>query len=366
MGFAVPAHKNQSGSESLCHPYQYRSGESSPAYLASGLLFTYLAKLLGTYATVGLAEDTWALNEGVIDEDAFLEQAYLIHQEREAMFFNALERTRKGVVACVFDASDRIQHMFYRYLDNRAEGKHSETIEQMYSRMDELVGKTLQYVDDDTVLFVLSDHGFGSFRRGVNLNTWLLENGYLALKNGATTAGPYFKGVDWSRTRAYTLGLGGLYLNLKGREAGGIVSPGEEAEALKDELIEKLSGLEDTERGEVAIKRVYASSRLYKGPYLAEAPDLIIGYNNGYRTSWDAAQGKITHESVIDDNTKAWSGDHSLDPLLVPGILFSNRSLDADNPGLEDMAPTALALFGVPEPAYMEGKAVFNLAGSTA
>ncbi len=326
---------------------------SHPAYYSA-----YLAKLLGTFATVGMAEDTWALNEGAIDEDAFLTQAYLTHQEREAMFFSALDRLRRGVTACVFDASDRIQHMFYRYLDNRAEGRHAAAIEQMYRRMDDLVGRALEYVDDDTVLFVLSDHGFGSFRRGVNLNTWLFRNGYLALKNGASTAGPYFKGVDWSRTRAYTLGLAGLYLNLKGREAEGIVEPGEQAESLKRELIGKLTGLRDDDCGETAILKVYATSRLYRGPYLEEAPDLIVGYNNGYRTSWDAAQGKIT-PNVIEDNPKAWSGDHSLDPLLVPGVLFCNRKIDAEDPGIEDMAPTALDLFGIPRPPYMEGKPVF-------
>jgi predicted AlkP superfamily phosphohydrolase/phosphomutase len=224
------------------------------------------------------------------------------------------------------------------------------------------VGRAAEYVDEETIFFVLSDHGFGSFRRGVNLNTWLRDNGYLAVKDGAATAGPYFKGVDWSRTRAYTLGLGGLYLNIKGREAEGIVRPGEEAEALKKELIGKLNGLPDTECDEVAIQRVYATSRIYRGPYLEEAPDLIVGYNDGYRTSWDAAQGKITGH-VIEDNSKAWSGDHSLDPLLVPGVLFCNRKVDAEDPGLEDMAPTTLDLFGIPRPAYMEGKPIFETAG---
>jgi len=329
---------------------------SHPSYYSA-----YLAKLLGAFATVGMAEDTWALNEGAIDEKAFLEQAYLTHEERERMFFSALDRLRQGVAACVFDASDRIQHMFYRYLEGRAEGPYADTIEKMYQRMDGLVGRAYRYVDDDTVFFVLSDHGFGSFRRGINLNTWLMQNGYLALKDGAATAGPYFKGVDWTKTRAYTLGLAGLYLNLKGREAEGIVNPGEEADALKTEIISKLNGLRDDECGDVAISRVYATSRIYRGPYLEEAPDLIVGYNDGYRTSWDAAQGKITPD-VIEDNDKAWSGDHSVDPLLVPGVLFCNREVTAESPGIEDMAPTALQLFGIGTPAYMEGKPVFESA----
>jgi predicted AlkP superfamily phosphohydrolase/phosphomutase len=324
----------------------------------------YLAKLLGTYSTLGMAEDTWALNEGVIDEEAFLKQAYLTMAEREQMFDNALEKTPRGVVACVFDTSDRVQHMFYRYLENRGDEagnkKWGDTIGLLYEEMDRLVGKALSHVDKDTILFVLSDHGFCSFRRGINLNSWLYENGYLAMKNGGNTSGPYFQGVDWSKTKAYTLGLGGLYLNVKGREAEGIVKPGAESEALKAELIEKLSGLQDPVSGEVGIRTVYGTSDLYKGPYLKEAPDLIVGYNEGFRTSWDAAVGKVT-ASVFEDNTKAWSGDHCVDPDLVPGVLFCNRPVDASEPGLEDLAPTALELFGLRPPAWMEGKCVFRL-----
>ncbi len=321
---------------------------SHPPYYSA-----YLANLLGLYSTLGMAEDTWALNEGIIDDNAFLKQAYGLMAEREAMFRNALEKTPRGVVACVFDTSDRVQHMFFRHLDRPAGNGNHRVIEQLYRRMDDIVGLALSHTGERTALFVLSDHGFSRFRRGVNLNTWLLENGHLALKDGARESGPYFKGVDWSRTRAYSMGLAGLYLNIAGREARGIVKPGAEAEALKRELIAKLSGLRDGD--EIAIRTVYATSALYKGPYLGEAPDLIAGYNEGYRTSWDAAVGKVS-ASVFEDNLKAWSGDHSVDPLLIPGVLFSNRKLAADDPGIEDMAPTALELFGVKRPAWMEGK----------
>jgi predicted AlkP superfamily phosphohydrolase/phosphomutase len=304
-----------------------------------------------------MAEDTWALNEGVIDEDAFLAQAASIQQERERMFFSALDRTRRGVVACVFDTSDRVQHMFYRYVDRRRQGRHAEVIERLYRDMDRLVGEALKYVDASTALFVLSDHGFCSFRRGVNLNTWLRENGYLTL---SAKSGKYFEGVDWSQTRAYAMGLSGLYLNLCGREGHGAV-PAREGEALKQDLIQKLTGLRDQGTGEVAIRRVYATSALYEGPYLDAAPDLIVGYADGYRTSWDGAIGKIS-SSVFEDNDKAWSGDHCVDPALVPGVLFSNRRVDTDDPGIEDMAPTALDLFGIPQPSWMEGRPLFRSA----
>ena len=313
---------------------------------------TYLANLLGPFATVGMAEDTWALNEGVIDEQAFLQQAYSIFEEREAMFLSALENTRRGVVACVFDTSDRIQHMFYRQLGSGAD----DVIEAMYRRMDELVGKVMRFADRGAALFVLSDHGFCSFRRGVNLNTWLLRNGFLALKDGAQETGAFFKNVDWSRTKAYALGLSGLYLNMKGREAQGIVRPGSEADALKVALKEGLEALRD-EDGAAPIRTAYTTSSLYRGPYLDAAPDLIVGYAEGYRTAWDAAVGKSGSET-IEDNDKAWSGDHCVDPLLVPGVLFSNRRIQAGDPGIEDLAPTTLSLFGIPAPEWMDGRAI--------
>jgi predicted AlkP superfamily phosphohydrolase/phosphomutase len=322
---------------------------SHPPYYAA-----YLANLLGSYATVGMAEDTWALNEGVIDEDAFLRQAWDIFAEREGMFLNALENTRRGVVACVFDTSDRIQHMFYRRLGTS--GPHAEAIEEMYRRLDKLAGKALTFTDDGTALFVLSDHGFCAFRRGVNINAWLRDNGYLHLKNGGRESGPFFEGVDWSRTRAYALGLGGFYLNLKGREALGVVDK-REAEALKSEIIRQLAALRD-EDGAAPIGNVYATASLYRGPYLDAAPDFIVGYNEGYRCSWDGAVGKVA-VGTIEDNDKAWSGDHCVDPVLVPGVLFSNRKIEAADPGIEDLAPTALKLFGVDVPAWMEGKALW-------
>jgi predicted AlkP superfamily phosphohydrolase/phosphomutase len=326
---------------------------SHPSYYAA-----YLARLLGPFATAGMAEDTWALNEGVIDEAAFLDQAYSILAERESQFEHALSHTRRGVVACVFDTSDRVQHMFYRHMEN-GDARWRDAIEQLYRRMDGLAGKTMRYVDSDTVLMVLSDHGFCSFRRAVNLNSWLRENGYLALTGGGAESGRYFQGVDWSRTRAYCLGLSGLYINRQGREASGIVRAGAEAEALERELIARLQGLRDEELGEVAIGHVYATRRLYRGPYLDAAPDLIIGYNEGYRASWEAAVGQVTAR-VIQDNPKAWSGDHCVDPVLVPGVLFSSRRIDCEDPGIEDMAPTALDLFGVEPPSWMDGKPVFH------
>ncbi len=319
----------------------------------------FLAKLLGTYSTLGLAEDTWALNEGAIGEDAFLAQAASIQSEREAMFFQALERARGGVVACVFDTSDRVQHMFFRHLDNAA-SPHAGVIEALYRDMDRLAGETLRRAGAGAAVFILSDHGFRRFERGVNLNSWLLRNGYLALETGRDEGGDYLEGIDWERTRAYSFGLGGLYLNQRGREARGSVAP-EDAPPLIEELASRLSGLRDEETGAEAIRKAYPASSLYQGPYTGAAPDLIVGYAEGFRASWDGAKGKVTRR-IFEPNDKAWSGDHCVDPELVPGVLFSNLPLDAADPGIEDLAPTALELFGVPRPPWMEGQPVAGVA----
>ncbi|MGH9615878.1 MAG: alkaline phosphatase family protein, partial [Acidobacteriaceae bacterium] len=232
---------------------------SHPPYYAK-----YLANLLGSYATCGMAEDTWALNEGVIDEAAFLDQAYGIFEERKGMFLSALKNTSRGVVACVFDTSDRVQHMFFGHMGSAE--KYASTIEEMYRRMDALVGETLPFIDADTALYVLSDHGFCAFRRGVNLNSWLHQHGYLTLKPDAE-CGSFFAGVDWNKTRAYALGLSGMYMNIKGREAQGIVAAGNESNNLRHEIIEKLTALRE-ETGEAPIRTVYATPDLYQGPYL--------------------------------------------------------------------------------------------------
>ena len=325
---------------------------------------TYLARLQGTFSTLGLAEDTWSLSEGRLDEDAFLTQAYNIHAEREEMFFDALKRVPRGVVVCVFDGPDRIQHMFWRYIDaghpalsNGDRDSHRHVIGEMYERMDELVGRTMETLDDDTVLFVMSDHGFKPFRRGVDLNAWLLDSGYLALKEGAgRPSASYLADIDWSRTKAYALGLAGIFLNVEGREGQGIVPAGD-ARALAREIAGKLTGLRDPETGEVAVHEAMPRETVYKGPYVETAPDIIIGYNVGYRVSWDAVIGKCG-ERVFSDNVKAWSGDHCIHPDLVPGVLFSNRKLSTEDPSIVDLAPTTLELFGIRKPAYMDGKSL--------
>ncbi len=322
---------------------------------------TYLSKSQGKYATLGLAEDTWGLNAKILDDEGFLHQCLETDSEREKMFFDALQKVRRGLCVCVFDGTDRIQHMFWRYIDPKHPARngdsphpHPKAIEELYLRMDNLVGRTMAECDrPDTVLMVISDHGFNSFRRGVDLNVWLEENGYLKLLPDGRGR-KYLAGVDWSATKAYCLGLAGIWLNVKGREANGIVEAAD-ADRLRDEISERLTGLHDPERDATAISRAFNAHRIYSGPYTADAPDIIVGYNKDYRVSWEAAIGQPS-DRVFHDNTKAWSGDHCIDPKLIPGVLFCNHGIESESARLIDLGPTVLDLFGVDVPAHMDGR----------
>jgi predicted AlkP superfamily phosphohydrolase/phosphomutase len=357
--------------ELYCTPININPDDPVMAISHPFVYAIYLAKLQGPFATLGLAEDTWALNERVIDEEAFLKQAWLICEERKRQLWDVLDKTRRGFVTVVFDTSDRISHMFYRYLDPTHPanaGKdvvvHRDVIPQMYGKMDELVGEVRERIrrrdgdSNDTILMVISDHGFTNFRRGVNLNTWLKENGYLFLKDGSETSPDWFAKVDWSRTKAFTLGLTGLFVNRKGREAHGIVEQGAELDQLCRELKRKLEALRDPLDGSPVIREVFLTREMHHGPYRDMAPELLIGYERGFRHSWDCATGSVTRE-VFTDNTKSWSGDHCVDPRLVPGVFWCNRKIATPRPNLMDIAPTVLDQFGVPIPAYMQGKNLF-------
>lgn len=331
----------------VSHPYYYS---------------VYLAKLFGSFATLGLAEDTWALNEGILDENAFLDQVYLYQKERETQLFHCLKKNRRGLCVCVFDATDRVQHTFYRYLDpahprfqdgNRGS---KNAIRDVYCKADEVLGKVLESLPKDTLLLVMSDHGFKSFRRGININSWLKQNGYLFLKENSDRD-DYLQNVDWSKTTAYAIGLAGIYINRLERERCGIVEK-DKVHDFKKKLIDELSGLIDPKTNDIAIHTLYDMEKINKGPYASEGPDLIVGYNPGYRISWDGAIGKTT-DTVFEDNTKAWSGDHGIDPKQVPGVLFSNYRVESESPNIMDIAPTVLSLFGLKKPEYMDGKELY-------
>jgi predicted AlkP superfamily phosphohydrolase/phosphomutase len=234
-----------------------------------------------------------------------------------------------------------------------------EVIDDHYRWCDRLIGEVMRYVDESTLAIALSDHGMNTFRRGVHLNSWLHDHGLLAFKPGIDQderSADFFRGVDWTRTRAYALGLGGIYLNMQGRETHGTVHP-EDAPALTAQLVERLSGLTDPERSQIAIRNVATREQLYAGPYAAESPDLLANFAPGYRASWATTLGG-TPQGLFEDNTRKWGGDHIIDPRLVPGVLFMNRPFDTAGPSLLDMAPTILGAFGLPKGQPMEGRSL--------
>jgi predicted AlkP superfamily phosphohydrolase/phosphomutase len=318
-----------------------------------------LARQVGTFYTTGMVEDHGGLNNGRFDEAAYLDQCEDVVRERSAMLRYELARLTEGLLFCLFDTPDRIQHMFWRFYSGRMPGARPElahVIDEHYRVCDRLVGEVQQAADVDTLVVVLSDHGVGDFDRGVHLNTWLHDQGLLTLQAGlkpGPEAGDLLRTVDWHRTRAYALGLSGIYLNLKGREKRGIVDLAE-APALKVAIAGALGGLGDSVRDCAAIRSVLAREQVYSGPYAEEAPDLLVNFANGYRASWGTALGAVP-AGHFEDNVKKWSGDHLMDPALVPGVLFMNRPFRPGDVSLVDLAPTILDAFGVPPGPDMEG-----------
>ena len=319
---------------------------------------------IGLFYTQGMAHDTKALSSGVLDDAEFLEQAGLVFGEHARIFDRELNRFRHGFLFLYTDRVDQLAHMFWRTMDpahplHDPRSPYAGVIERTYRDMDVLVGKALQRVDDHTTLLVMSDHGFAPFYRTFNLNSWLRQEGYLRLSGRPATpeAGP-LGAVDWGATRAYGLGLNGLYLNLRGRERGGVVAPGQEATRLGREIADKLGAVTDPRSGRPAVQRVYVADTVYSGSARALAPDLIVGYARDYRVSWESVLGKLS-DDVFADNTDKWSGDHSMAAEAVPGVLLSNRKVKASQPTLADLAPTVLAEFGIAKASGMEGTSVF-------
>ena len=320
-----------------------------------------LARATGRFYTQGMAEDTRAFTSGVLDEEAFLEQSDLITTEHLRQYDHLLERFEGGLLFYYFGFLDQASHVMWHAMDPEhpaheagRDGRYASVIEDLYIRADSIVASTLERLGPDELLIVMSDHGFTSWRRSVNLNTWLLENGYLALRDAALRGqGLFLSNVDWARTQAYALGFSGIYINLRGRERVGIV-PSDQYRLLRDEIARRLSRLVDPATGEKAVTEVFIRDDAYEDAGARKlGPDLVIGYAKGIRASDQTAEGRISRE-VWEDNTAKWSGDHVMHPDAVPGILFSTRPLRRSVVSLRDLAGAIVAEFGIetfPAPA---------------
>lgn len=321
-----------------------------------------LATRLGLFHTIGMPEETWSLNENLISDDAWLDMEATILAEVEASFFDALARHERGLLIAVFVQTDRTSHMFWRGIDP-LHPLHAETSERgkqairwIYGEADRILGKTMAALKPDDRLIVLSDHGFAPYRRSVHLNRWLAENGFMALKPGAPPSESLFGNVNWPRTQAYAMGLNGIFLNLRGREALGIVRPEQVAE-IKRAITEKLLEFRDPDSGARVIDEVADAAEIYQGPNMANAPDLVIGYAPGYRASWQTSLGGVP-EALVVDNDRRWSGDHLIAPGAVPGVLFTSFPLAEPVGSITEMPKLIrqnLGLLGAVDPAMVRG-----------
>ena len=315
-----------------------------------------LAKATGRFYTQGMPEDTKGLRQGVLTRDEFLSQARLAGEENRVQYRYVLDRFADGLLFYYFGNVDQIAHMMWRArdpghpaYDPSVDPKYADVIDELYVGLDHIVGDTLDAIGADGTLIVLSDHGFTSWRRSFHLNTWLKQQGFLALANPSREDDPgFFGNVDWARTRAYGIGLNGLYINVKGREMSGAVGPGDR-ERLMDEIAGKLLQTVDPATGQRAITKVYRREQVYTDAgFFDRAPDLVVGYAKGTRGSDESALGSIPPEVIV-DNTDPWSGDHCMDHEAVPGVLLSNRPLRKPAPSLGRVAAAVLAEFGIEE-----------------
>jgi len=328
-----------------------------------------LYEKIGLYYTQGMAEDTKALSNGVLSNAEYLQQADFVFQERIKMLEYELDRfcaMKTGLLFFYLSSLDQSSHVFWRTMDHNSpaydpvkDEEFTPVMEQIYQKMDRVLRLVRDKINRNTTLIVMSDHGFSPFNRAFQLNSWLMENGFLSLIDPSKQEeGEHYSNVDWKRTQAYALGLNGLYINLHGREPNGSVMPGKDKEAVIENLIFKLKEETDPENGEKIIIDVFRTDKHYSGPYTSNAPDLIVGYNRGYRSAWESALGAFP-KILIKNNTNAWSGDHCMSPRVVPGIFLSNKKVRVVNPKLQDLAPTVLTEFNLEVPDDMIGKPLY-------
>lgn len=324
-----------------------------------------LEKKFGPFYTKGLPADFNSMNNKLLDEEEFLQQDDQVLKERLAMFDYELARFDSGLLFYYVSSTDQRSHMFWRHIDKLnpkydplQAAKYENIIRDIYMEADKILDKAMQKMDKDTIVMVVSDHGFSPFRWSFNANTWLKENGYHSLINPWKQGEEQlFMNTDWSRTKAYAYGLNSLYINQKGRESEGIVAPGPDTENLIREIASKLEAYVDPKTGERPVLKAYVAKDIFTGAHAHEAPEIILGFNKGYRISWSSPLGRLPRD-IIEDNTEKWSGDHCIAPEVVPGIFFINQKIRAHDPKFLDITPTILKIFGINKPEEITGISV--------
>jgi len=331
------------------------------------------------YKTMGWALDTWSIGNDLMDEDHFLSDVSLTVDRYEKMMENFLQDNNRDLFVQVFSFTDRVGHVLWRYWDeehplyNPEKGpKYQEAIRDSYRRMDNLVGKAMGMVDlENTAFLVCSDHGFSSWRHQFSYNTWLVEKGYMKLRRNVLgepmklddleNRSTPLDFVDWENTQAYAMGLGAVFINLKGREPEGSVTA-EQYDEVCRRLREDFMAYVDEKTGLKPVREVYLRDEIYHGFDDAITPDLRVATALNYRVSWETTLGGMPAE-ITEPNLRNWSGDHcSLDPRDVQGILFSSVPFRNPEPKMADMCPSILDILGIDHGIQMDGEPLFSAA----
>ncbi len=319
-----------------------------------------IASEIGPFWTKGLPSDTKALDCRVLEDEGYVKQAELILKDRLRLFEHEWERFREGLFFFYVSSTDQDAHMLWRNMDKThpmhgaSDVRFSGYIHHLYEEMDKLLGRVLPAIDDDTLILVCSDHGFAPFSRQFHLNSWLRQEGYLALKDeAASKEAAGLEDIDWSKTAAYGIGFNGLYMNRVGREGQGILGDAE-AGRLSQRIAGELEAIVDSDTGQRPVHRVYRRGELYSGEFTRDMPELLVGYTPGYRSSSDSVMGQSGRD-ILNLNPLAWAGDHSMAHELVPGCLFSSHPLQEGSPHIADLPVTILSFFGIPKPFDMQG-----------
>lgn len=336
---------------------------ASPAAFGREVWETY-----GDWKALGWAFDTAGLSSELVPEAVLAAEVRDLLQRRVEIVLGEIGRKDAELVVATLGGADAVSHMFMRLgdpshpaYDERLAGSYGGLLKEVYVELDRAVGEVRERLRSDDALIVLSEAGFQSFRREFRVNTWLLEQGYLKLGPGVARAednGLLNDQIDWRNTSAYALGSGFVYLNLKGRDPRGVVPP-TRARALLQEMASRL--LEVRDGRDPVFSRVLPGADLYRGPAAAEAPDLVLAFLDGYQVGRATMLGGVPLQ-ILADNRRRWSGDHAAsDPSDVQGLIATNLDTPPKAPRLVDVAPTVLALLGLPAPPDLEGRSWVEL-----
>ncbi len=336
-------------------------------------------------------------------ENLLREQYRILSSRTQAALYLAREK-RWDFFMVHYYGSDRVTHEFWHLMDPshpqhdaRERERLGDVVLDFFRRLDDDLGRLVSQLDDDVVLILMSDHGMGRVTQFLNVNSWLMKEGYLQLKRGPLnqvrrglfragfnyyTLGKLvlqagwgkraiqlgrgrrqelqeqvflsFRDVDWSRTTAYSMGnYGQIYVNLRGREPQGCVEPGPEYEELLAELTHKLRGLVDPESGKRIIERVFRASELYSGQFVVEAPDLSFLTT---KMEYKALGLSDFNSPRVLEPVYGCTGNHRMEGLLAArGHGVIREGVEVEGAAIQDLAPSILYVLGVPVPRDMDG-----------